>query len=98
MSDTNAALSAAPYVSGGAPTNVLAIISFVTSLVGFGLVGVVTGHISLSQIKRTQEQGRGLALAGVIVGYVGIAAVVITLFFSAIYAFMFFPYFASFGY
>jgi hypothetical protein len=31
----------------------------------------------------------------VIIGYVGIAAVIITIFFSAIYAFMFFPYLAT---
>jgi hypothetical protein len=39
------------------------------------LVAIITGHIALSQIKKTGEQGRGLALAGLIIGYaeVGIA-------------------------
>ena len=57
-------------------TNVLAIVSLVTSLLGiftFGLgslAAVICGHISLSQIKRTNEQGRGMAIAGLVVGYV----------------------------
>lgn len=33
---------------------------------------VITGHIALSQIKRTGETGRGMALAGLIIGYVGV--------------------------
>ncbi|WP_278101527.1 DUF4190 domain-containing protein [Microbacterium proteolyticum] len=71
-------------------TNVLAIISLVASIAGFiGLVpvigpitGVITGHISLAQIKRTGEQGRGMALAGTIIGWVGIGVVLLlTIFF-----------------
>ncbi|WP_245819651.1 DUF4190 domain-containing protein [Rhodococcoides yunnanense] len=36
-------------------------------------LGIILGHISLSQIKRSGEQGRGLALAGAIIGYLGTA-------------------------
>jgi hypothetical protein len=61
----------------GARTNVLAIVSLVTSILGFGLVGVITGHIGLNQIKKTGEEGRGLAIAGLIIGYIQIAAVVL---------------------
>ena len=61
----------------GAKTNVLAIVSLITSILGFGLVGVITGHIGLGQIKRTGESGRGLALAGLIIGYIGIAIALI---------------------
>ena len=60
-----------------APWNVLSIVALVISLVGFGtisLVAVILGHISLSQIKRTGQQGHGLGLAGTIIGYVGIVA------------------------
>ena len=53
--------------------NVLAIVSLVASILMFQLVGVITGHIALSQIKKTGDKGRGLAIAGLIVGYVGIA-------------------------
>jgi hypothetical protein len=41
------------------------------------IVGAITGHISLGQIKKTGEQGRGLALAGVIIGWVGLALAII---------------------
>lgn len=69
--------SAPSYGSGtesyGAPasqkTNVLAIVSLVSSFF-IPLVGIITGHIALSQIKKTGEQGRGLAVAGLIIGYV----------------------------
>ncbi len=52
------------------PTNTLAIISLVLSVVGVHIAGIICGHIALNQIKRTGEGGRGLALAGLIVGYV----------------------------
>ncbi len=70
-----------PYSTQGAAysyaprTNPLAITSLVLSLVGLivwitAIAGVITGHVALGQIKRTGEGGRGMALAGVIVGYV----------------------------
>jgi hypothetical protein len=70
----------APY-GGYAPakTNTLAIVSLISSLVGLFIIpllgsitAVITGHMSLGQIKQTGEQGRGLALAGLIIGYVGL--------------------------
>ncbi len=71
----------APYSTTGAAyaygprTSPLAITSLVLSLVGLvtwitGIAGVITGHIALRQIRRTGEGGRGMALAGVIIGYV----------------------------
>ena len=73
-----------PYAQPGAPsayavppaqpTNVLAIVSLVASIIGFALVGVITGHIALGQIKRTGAPGHAIALAGVIVGYIYIGA------------------------
>ncbi len=53
-------------------TNPLAIVSLITSILPLYLVGVITGHIALSQIRRTGAKGHGLALAGVILGYIGI--------------------------
>ncbi|TFD73181.1 DUF4190 domain-containing protein [Cryobacterium fucosi] len=53
-------------------TNTLAIVSLVSSFF-VSLVAVITGHIALGQIKQRGEAGRGLALAGLIIGYVGIA-------------------------
>lgn len=76
-----------PYGAYAAPkkTNVLAVISMIASIVGFvwilpfvgSLAGVIMGHISLRQISQTAEGGRGMALAGLIVGYVGLAFFVI---------------------
>jgi hypothetical protein len=37
------------------------------------ILAVIFGHIGLSQIKRTGEDGHGQALAGLIMGYVSIA-------------------------
>ncbi len=37
------------------------------------VLAVIFGHIGLSQIKRTGEEGRGQAIAGLIIGYVSIA-------------------------
>jgi hypothetical protein len=60
-----------------ARTNTLAIVSLVTSLIGISLAGIICGHIAMSQIKRTGEQGQGMALAGTIIGYVGMVLSVI---------------------
>jgi hypothetical protein len=68
-----------------ATTNTLAIISMISSIVGwfaFGslcIVGIILGHISLKQIKQTGEGGRGMALTGLIMGYIGIAGWIIGL-------------------
>lgn len=50
--------------------NTLSVVSLATAVTGFGAVaGVITGHISLAQLKKTAESGRGLAIAGIAVGY-----------------------------
>lgn len=71
------------------PTNGMAIGAMVTSLVGLagcfcyglggiiGLVGAILGHVSLRQIKRTSAGGRGMALTGVIVGWIVFALAII---------------------
>jgi peptidyl-prolyl cis-trans isomerase B (cyclophilin B) len=50
-------------------TNAMAIASLVTSFI-FAPLGIVFGHISLSQIKKSGEEGKGLAVAGLAIGYV----------------------------
>jgi VIT1/CCC1 family predicted Fe2+/Mn2+ transporter len=77
MSEANATQPAYVAPSSGARTNTLAIVSLVTSIIGLGIVGIITGHISLNQIKKTHEQGHGLALAGLIIGYISVAAMLI---------------------
>ncbi|MBX4171193.1 DUF4190 domain-containing protein (plasmid) [Rhodococcus pyridinivorans] len=57
-------------------TNILAILALVFGLLG-GVLGVVFGHIALSQINRTGENGRGLAIAGLVLGYISVVAWII---------------------
>ncbi|MDQ1546806.1 MAG: hypothetical protein QOH69_1710 [Actinomycetota bacterium] len=80
----------APSLQPARPTNILAIISLVASCVGFALPGVIMGHIALHQIKRTGEQGHGLALAGVIVGYCvcGITIILVVIWIVALLGFL----------
>jgi hypothetical protein len=57
-----------------------AIASLVCSLVGCGIgsvAGVVLGHLSRSEARREHREPSGLALAGLIIGYLGIAAAVL---------------------
>lgn len=64
-----------PYPPGGHPpppprgTNAMAIASLVCAF-AFAPLGILFGHISLRQIRRSGEEGRGLAVAGLVVGYV----------------------------
>lgn len=67
-----------------AKTNTMAIVSLISSILGFtavpvlgSIVGVITGHLSLRQIRETGENGSGLAKAGLIIGYVVLALTVL---------------------
>ena len=75
MSDYQSSQQPTPYTGAAVPANerwnVLAIVGFVLAFV-VSLGAVICGHIALSQIKRTGEKGRGLALAAVILGYAGL--------------------------
>ncbi|WP_216851594.1 DUF4190 domain-containing protein [Herbiconiux sp. VKM Ac-2851] len=75
------AVQPASVLPAQARTNVLGIITLVLGVLGFGLVPVITGHIALNQIKRTGEDGRGLTLAGLILGYVTLAGWLLVAFF-----------------
>jgi len=50
-------------------TNTLAIVSFVSAFF-IGVLAIVTGVLALAQIRARGEAGRGLALAGIIIGSV----------------------------
>lgn len=67
---------AAQQPGAQAPMNTLAIVSLVGSFF-VSLVGIICGHIALKQIKRDGTRGRGLALAGTIIGYVALAGQII---------------------
>ncbi|OBB77400.1 DUF4190 domain-containing protein [Mycobacterium sp. 852014-52144_SCH5372336] len=66
-----------------AKTNSMAIAALVSSLV-LAPLGIVFGHIALSQIKRSGEDGRGLAIAGLVIGYIFTAILLLWVLFWAI--------------
>jgi uncharacterized membrane protein len=61
------------------PRNGLAIASLVLGIVWLywlgSILAVVFGHVALSQIKRSggEQRGRGMAIAGLVLGYFGVA-------------------------
>lgn len=62
-------------------TNGMAIASLVCSLLTLAcgitwILGIIFGHVALNQIKRTGEAGRGMAVAGLVIGYLCLAAFV----------------------
>jgi hypothetical protein len=84
---SSTAVTAAPAAVVPQPkSEPLAILSLIFSIVGLfgfccgffmmaGIGGIICGHIALSRIKANPEvEGRGLAMAGVVIGYVGVAA------------------------
>jgi hypothetical protein len=44
------------------------------------ILAVIFGHIALSQIRHTGQGGRGLAIAGLVLGYVGLALFLLVIF------------------
>lgn len=56
-------------------TNVLAIIALIVSILlffGIPILGLILGIIALSQIKKSGEQGKGLAIASIIISSIAI--------------------------
>lgn len=78
-----------PPVGGQPPTNGMAIASMVVSIVGFlglcgygiggfiGIVGAILGHVAKRQIRERGESGDGMALTGIILGWIATALAVI---------------------
>ncbi|WNM24633.1 DUF4190 domain-containing protein [Demequina capsici] len=78
----------APY--GGAPypgqpygprsdKNWMGIVSLVTSLLGISLIAVILGHLGLRAVKRGEADNKGIALAGTIIGWLGIAGSILVI-------------------
>ncbi|MEB4614428.1 DUF4190 domain-containing protein [Leucobacter sp. M11] len=57
-------------------TNVLAIITMIAAFL-MPVAGIITGHLSLRELRTSGEQGQGLAKAGLILSYVFTALIVI---------------------
>jgi Domain of unknown function (DUF4190) len=67
----------------GNKTNTLATISLILGigqiLLGIlaGIPAIIFGHMARRQIRQTGEQGAGMAMAGLILGYIGVALAII---------------------
>jgi peptidyl-prolyl cis-trans isomerase B (cyclophilin B) len=66
-------------------TNGLAIASLVCAFLFFPL-GIVFGHMSLSQIKRSNEGGHSIAIAGIVISYVVAVLTVVAVVFTVVFA------------
>ena len=74
------------YQSGSGRTNGMAIASLVLGILGWlylipAILALVFGYIARGQIRERGEQGMGLAVAGIVLGWVwiGLAVIVIVL-------------------
>jgi hypothetical protein len=67
------------------PTNGLAVASLIAGVLWLGWLGsalaIVFGHVALGQLRRAEgrENGRGLAIAGLVFGYFGALTFLLTL-------------------
>lgn len=84
---TAPAATPAPNPAPGAPygrpqlpttmahTNAFAVVAIILAFIQ-PIAGIVFGHLALGQIKRNGDSGRGLALTGLILGYLYVAFIV----------------------
>ena len=79
-----------PVPAGPAPTSGKAVASLIFGLFilffPFSIVAIILGHLSLSEIRKSagRLKGDGLAIAGLVLGYMGVAGVPIVLIIAAI--------------
>ena len=66
-------------------TNGLAVAAMVLGILWIWWIGsvlaVIFGHVSLNHIKRSNgaERGRGMAIAGLVLGYIGVATLILVI-------------------
>jgi hypothetical protein len=69
-----------PEFYGAPRTNPLAVAALAVSLVSIagclpvGLVGAIMGHVARGQVRQRGEDGAGMALAAVVIGWISVAA------------------------
>ncbi|GAB2556089.1 DUF4190 domain-containing protein [Leucobacter ruminantium] len=64
----------APAGTKVSDTNTFALLSIILAFIA-PLAAIIFGHMGLSQIKRTGDAGRGIALTGTIIGYAYFVAI-----------------------
>ena len=67
-------------------TNIVAVLALVFGLLGGSLIPIVLGHIARNQIRETGERGDGMAIAGMVLGYLGLASLAVIVIASAVLA------------
>ena len=72
------------YGAPTAPNNSMAVVALVAGICGFtvvpfigSIVAVITGHMARKQIRQTGEGGDGMAVAGLVMGWIVIALTVL---------------------
>ena len=85
---TEPAPAVQPAAYAPAPkTNGLAIATFVLGILGFAIIPVILGHISLNQIKHNGDGGKVFAVIGLVLGYLGILAwIIVAITFGSLFA------------
>ncbi len=68
-----------PHHSANRSTNGLAITSLIFGILSWillpllgAVVGIITGHIALDRIKRSEQNGNGMAITGLVLSYLNI--------------------------
>ncbi len=73
-----------PPVGVSRPTNGFAVASLVLGILWVYWVGsifaIVFGHIALRQVSRSGHRGRGMAIAGLVLGYIGLVTLIASIF------------------
>ncbi len=73
----------APYYGGAAPapaqSNGLAIAGFVLSLLGFNVIALILSAVGLAQSKKLNGNGKGLAIAGIVISSISVVGFIILL-------------------
>lgn len=63
------------------PTDGFSIAALVTSLLGFNVVAIVLGIIGLNRTKNGAMSGRGMAIAGIVIGSLWFVAIIVLMIF-----------------
>jgi Na+-driven multidrug efflux pump len=88
---SEAPIPPAPAESKASGLSIASLICGIASVVCFGILAgipaIVTGHLAMGKVKRGEAGGRGLALAGLIMGYISIALTILFILMGGLAAF-----------
>lgn len=80
--------AAPPSTPGALPTyNVFAIVALASAFV-IPILGIVFGHLALRELKTTTQQGREMAIVGLVIGYVLTAAYAVAILATIMFSFL----------